>query len=58
MFKTFARIDAGEPGIKTILIRPGVSANSIDWAKAEYDSMRGKIFHNWSRVDGRGAAAA
>ncbi len=54
MFKTLAGIDAGEAGFKTIVIRPGVStANSIDWVKAEYDSIRGKIVCNWKRVGGR-----
>jgi alpha-L-rhamnosidase len=54
MFRTLAGIDAAEPGYSRIVIRPtppspGSNAQHppIDWVKASYDSIRGRIVSNW-----------
>jgi len=51
MFKTYAGIDTGDAGYKTIVIRPGEP--SAGWVKAEYDSVRGMIVSNWRNTGQR-----
>ena len=58
MFRTLAGIDSDGPGYSKIIIRPtppspGSNAQHepIDWVKASYDSIRGKIVSHW-KVDG------
>ena len=59
MFDSLAGIDTGDAGYGHIVLRPGPpSANSnpdhepIDWVKAEYDSIRGKIAVEWKQNPG------
>lgn len=58
MFRTLAGIDSAEPAYSKIIIRPmppspGSNAmhRPIDWVKASYDSIRGRIVSEW-KVDG------
>ena len=56
MFDDLAGIDTDGPGFRRITIRPGPpTADSnpdqepIDWVKAQYNSVRGKIVSDWQR---------
>ena len=58
MFRTLAGIDSAAPGYSKIVIRPtppapGSNAQHppINWVRASYDSIRGKIVSEW-KVDG------
>jgi alpha-L-rhamnosidase len=58
MFRTLAGIGSESPGYGRIIIRPtapspGSNAQHepIDWVKASYDSIRGRIVSNW-KVEG------
>lgn len=58
MFRTLAGIDSDGPGYSKIVIKPappspGSNAQHkpIDWVKASYDSIHGRIVSNW-KVDG------
>ncbi len=60
MFRHLAGIDAETPGYKTISIHPHPPApdsnpdhKTIDWVKAEYDSIRGKIKSEWKQEQDR-----
>ncbi len=60
MFRDLAGIDTEGEGYRRIRIRPGVPAAGsnpdvppVDWARAEYDSIRGMIRSGWRRT-GRG----
>lgn len=59
-FRTLAGIDTDGPGFKHIIIRPNPStpgSNSeqkpIDWVKAHYNSIHGRIVSNWRRTAAR-----
>ena len=58
MFRTLAGIDSDGPGYSQIIIRPDPPApdsngqhKPIDWVKASYHSIQGKILSNW-KVEG------
>ena len=58
MFRTLAGIDSDGPGYSKIIIRPNPPApgsnaehGPIDWVKASYNSIHGKIVSHW-KVDG------
>ena len=60
MFTNLAGIDQAEPGFRQIVIRPmPQSAHSnpehpvIDWVRAEYDSVRGRIASRWRQEPDR-----
>jgi alpha-L-rhamnosidase len=60
MFRDLAGIDTDGVGFKTILIRPGPPTpgsnpdrQAIDWVKAEYGSLRGRIVSRWNRAADR-----
>ncbi|HWQ90581.1 MAG TPA: family 78 glycoside hydrolase catalytic domain, partial [Clostridia bacterium] len=55
-YRDLAGIDTSGPGYKRLLIKPGPPAPDsnpdnppITWARAEYDSIRGKIISHWKR---------
>ncbi|MDB6027599.1 MAG: alpha-rhamnosidase [Verrucomicrobiales bacterium] len=52
-YKAFAGInpDPTTPGFKHFMIRPNV-VGELTYAKAEYDSIRGKIVSDWEMVNG------
>jgi alpha-L-rhamnosidase len=59
-FRSLAGIDAGEPGYRQFLIRPGPPSpgsnpkvKPIDWVKATYGSVRGPVVSSWKREDQR-----
>lgn len=59
-FRTLAGIDTESPGFKQIIIRPypptpdsNPEQKPIDWVKAHYDSIHGRIASNWRRIDAR-----
>ena len=59
-FQTLAGIDTFGPGYKRILVRPfipGLESNPdgkpLEWVRAEYDSIRGKIVSDWKRDGGK-----
>jgi hypothetical protein len=43
--------DPTGPGFKKIIIRPQ-PVGDLTWAKASFDSIRGKIISHWSKADG------
>jgi alpha-L-rhamnosidase len=54
MFTHLAGIDAGSPGYKSVVIRPcppaldsNLEREPIDWVKAHYDSIHGRIAVEW-----------
>jgi alpha-L-rhamnosidase len=56
MFRDLAGIDTDGPGFKRIIIKPGPptpgsnpDGKPIDWARAEYRSVRGTIISAWKR---------
>ncbi len=56
MFTTLAGIDQGAPGFAEVVIRPAPQTREsnpetppIDWVRAEYDSIRGRIASHWRR---------
>jgi alpha-L-rhamnosidase len=58
MFRTLAGIESDGPGYSKIIIRPTPPApgsnaqrEPIDWVKASYDSIRGRITSDW-KVEG------
>ncbi|HEC01929.1 MAG TPA: alfa-L-rhamnosidase [Phycisphaerales bacterium] len=60
MFQSLAGIDTNGAGYKHIILRPGPpSADSnpdnepINWVKAEYDSIRGRIRSSWKKTTSR-----
>jgi len=60
MFFRLAGIDTDGPGYKKIIIRPSPpspDSNSerepINWVKAHYDSIHGRIVSNWQRTNER-----
>ncbi len=50
MAANVAGIDLAEPGYKKIIVRPR-PGGGITWARAEYDSIHGKIVSDW-RLEG------
>jgi hypothetical protein len=57
MFSQLAGIDTDGPGYKRILIRPGPPSPTsnpdqppIDWVRAHYDSIQGRIAVYWKRL--------
>ena len=44
--------DAARPGFKHIVIAPN-PVGDLTWAKAEYDSVRGRIVSSWKIEEGR-----
>jgi len=57
-FRTLAGIDTDGPGFKQIIIRPhpptpgsNPEQKPIDWVKAHYDSIHGRIISHWRRTD-------
>jgi hypothetical protein len=44
--------DPAGPGFKKIIVRP-TPVGDLEWAKASYNSVRGKITAEWKREDGR-----
>jgi alpha-L-rhamnosidase len=59
MFRSLAGIDTDGPGYRKIVIRPGPVAGRanpgkpVEWVKAEYVSVRGRIVVNWRVAGGR-----
>jgi alpha-L-rhamnosidase len=60
MFTNLAGIDQVSPGFDQIVIRPmpqttesNPEHTAIDWVRAEYDSIRGRIAARWRRDSGR-----
>jgi alpha-L-rhamnosidase len=60
MFTNLAGIDQDTPGFEQIVIRPmpqTAESNreqpAIDWVRAEYDSIRGRIASHWRRESDR-----
>ena len=60
MFQSLAGIDTNEAGYKHIILRPappGADSNPdhepINWVKAEYDSIRGRIESSWKQMSDR-----
>jgi alpha-L-rhamnosidase len=51
LYQAVAGIDIGQPGFERIVIRPRV-AEGLTHARAEYDSIRGKITSEWRIEDG------
>jgi hypothetical protein len=45
------QFDLRRPGFKNIVLRP-TPVGDLNWAKASYQSIRGKIVSNWRREDG------
>lgn len=52
LYETVAGIGFEEPGFRRVLIRP-VPGGGLTWARASYDSIRGKISSSWKVEDGR-----
>jgi alpha-L-rhamnosidase len=52
LYRYVAGIDLGAPGYSRIVIRPRPGGN-LTHARAEYDSVRGKISSSWKIDDGR-----
>jgi alpha-L-rhamnosidase len=50
MFETIGGIQTGQPGYRTILIRPR-PGGKLTWAKVRYDSIRGPISTQWKMDD-------
>ena len=46
MYEAVAGLDAGLPGYKHIIVRPR-RVRGLSYAKAEYDSIYGKIVSDW-----------
>ena len=60
MFTQLAGIDTDGPGYQRIIIRPSPptpgsnpAREPINWVKARYDSIHGRIVSNWRLKDGR-----
>jgi len=60
MFTTLAGINTDGPGYKHIVIRPmppspgtNTDYQPIDWVRAHYDSIRGRIATSWKRTTDR-----
>ncbi len=60
MFSELAGIDTDGPGYKRIIIRPSPptaardpAREPINWVKAHYDSIHGRIVSNWRVKDGK-----
>jgi alpha-L-rhamnosidase len=60
MMRTLAGIDTDGPGYRRIIIRPSPPApgsnaerEPINWVKAHYDSIHGRIVSNWRRSANR-----
>jgi alpha-L-rhamnosidase len=60
MFSQLAGISSDGPGYRKIIIRPtppsptlNLAVKPIDWVKAHYDSVCGRIECNWKLSDGR-----
>jgi alpha-L-rhamnosidase len=60
MFSRLAGIDTDGPGFQRLLLRPGPPAPGsnpdqppIDWVRASYDSIHGRIASEWRRERGR-----
>jgi alpha-L-rhamnosidase len=60
MFFRLAGIDSDGPGYKQIVIRPSPPSpgsnpdrEPINWVKAHYDSVHGRIVSNWRRTADR-----
>lgn len=51
MYANIAGIETEEPGFKKLIIRPR-PGGGLTWAKAEYNSIRGKIATNWKVENG------
>jgi alpha-L-rhamnosidase len=52
LYRYVAGIDLGEPGYRRIVIRPR-PGGSLTYARAEYDSVRGRISSSWKIEDDR-----
>jgi alpha-L-rhamnosidase len=52
MFQTAAGIDTAEPGYQKITIKP-VPGEGLDWIKASYRSLHGKIGSAWRKEGGK-----
>jgi len=52
IFATLAGIDTDGPGFKKLIIRP-TPGEGIDWAKASYDSINGRISTSWKTENGK-----
>ena len=60
IFQSLAGIDTEAPAYKRIIFQPGPPAKDsnpenkpIDWVKAEYDSIRGRIESSWKQMSDR-----
>jgi alpha-L-rhamnosidase len=51
MFRGVAGIDTDGPGYRKLMIRPG--PGSLEWVKAEYESVRGRVAVAWKQSPGR-----
>jgi alpha-L-rhamnosidase len=52
LYRYVAGIDSGTPGYGQMVIRPHPGGN-LTHARAEYDSVRGRISSSWKIEDGR-----
>lgn len=52
IFATLAGIDTDGPGFKKLIIRP-TPGKGIDWAKASYESINGRISTSWKTENGK-----
>ena len=50
MFKTLAGIDLAEPGYRQLQLAPRATRGGLEWAHAEYHSIRGLIRCGWRRT--------
>ena len=51
LYRYVAGIDTDAPGFRSIVIQPSVAAG-LTWARADYDSISGRISSAW-KIDGR-----
>ncbi len=61
MFRDLAGIETDGPGYRRVIIRPGIPSDAspfrqrkdvgeVDWVRARYDSVRGRIVSAWKRT--------
>ncbi|WP_211316518.1 family 78 glycoside hydrolase catalytic domain [Niabella yanshanensis] len=53
MFEYMAGIKPAAAGFKKIIIRPEIADSSINYVKASYHSINGKIESSWKKVNGK-----
>ena len=55
LFTQAAGIDTDGPGFNRIIINPEIppAGQALDWVRASYNSIRGRISSAWKRQDGQ-----